>query len=465
MLRPLLITLALSASLAAGAPVAAAPPRHVPAPALYAGVFGGAHLVLGDWDIHQYSDAGVDAQHAPLVEVRVGFQFLRWLAFEAGATAIPFGANAPALGDLAGGDLSAVALHWTGDVLFSPFDGAWSPHVSIGAGGYQLVSGQLGADTDWDAHAGLGLRWMALDWLAVRADVHVGLTDSYSAGLAPLLDAALGVDFFVWRGGSDAPPDADSDGIPDDEDACRKRRGVLSAQGCPDADGDGIADGDDQCVQQPGPARFRGCPDSDGDGISDEVDRCPSQAGDEAHQGCAPPPDRDKDGFADGLDACPDEAGAGTLDGCPDADHDGIHDADDKCPQQAGTQKEQGCLPKAIQKKFSGTVSGINFETASAVIRPQSYNLLAEAVRVFKDYPSLHIEISGHTDDDGDDEANMRLSQARADAVLAFLVDKGIGKDRLRALGYGETRPVAPNKSLSGKAKNRRIEFKIVGSY
>ncbi len=99
--------------------------------------------------------------------------------------------------------------------------------------------------------------------------------------------------------------------------------------GKPDADKDGIPDDEDACPDEPGPESTMGCPDGDGDGIADKDDRCPDVAGLEALRGC---PDGDGDGVADIDDECPTEAGLANLAGCPDGDGDGIADKDDECP-------------------------------------------------------------------------------------------------------------------------------------
>jgi outer membrane protein OmpA-like peptidoglycan-associated protein len=229
----------------------------------------------------------------------------------------------------------------------------------------------------------------------------------------------------------------------------------------PDQDGDGVIDADDRCPAVAGVLEYGGCPDNDGDGIPDDVDRCPDVKGIAAEKGC-PPPDTDKDGIIDADDACPNEAGPVETKGCPDKDGDSVRDADDKCPDQAGVPEEAGCLPKAVQK-FSGSIKGITFAAGKATIAKSSNKTLDEAVAALAQYPSLRVEIQGHTDDQGPDDVNLKLSQDRAEAVKAYLVGKGIAAERLDAKGYGETVPVGDNKKAAGRAQNRRTEFKILG--
>jgi len=426
----------------------------LPNPALYLGLYGGYNLVFNGWDLDEDADAGVSPHSSPILGLRLGFQVNPHLALELGAGFIPYSGDA---------DAEGLAIVYRGDVLIHPFTGDWSPYLGLGAGLYQGASGDFGDDADWEIHYGIGLRGMLTRWLALRIEVRHNMTDSYEDGLAHLIEITGGFDFFVWSASSGPPPDTDRDGVPDAEDACRTVAGARTARGCPDADQDGITDNDDKCPNLPGPKINAGCPDTDGDGLADDLDRCPDQAGPTASDGCPPPPpDSDGDGLLDPDDACPEEAGPKDTLGCPDRDGDGILDRDDACPDTPGVVSEKGCLPQVIQSKFSGAIQGIYFGSGSARIKPRSFKVLDEAADLLAEYGNLRIEISGHTDNQGRDDRNLTLSQARADAVRQYLIDKGISGDRLVAVGYGETKPVASNNTGRGRAKNRRIEFKML---
>ena len=261
--------------------------------------------------------------------------------------------------------------------------------------------------------------------------------------------------------------DSDGDGVKDALDKCPKVKGDMKNGCAKDSDDDGIADMNDKCPKEAGPAP-EGCPqrDSDADGILDKDDQCPKQAG-VAPTGC--PPDRDGDGVPDAQDACPSIPGT-EANGCPpDGDGDGVFAADDKCPSEPETKNQfqdtDGCpaaLPKEVTK-FVGAIRGITFESGKSKIRKSSFRTLNQAVAVLKKFPGIRMEIDGHTDNQGDDTMNLDLSKARAEAVKAYLIEKGIDAGRLVAIGYGETKPTASNDTRAGRAENRRIEFRLIG--
>ncbi|HAF07985.1 MAG: OmpA family protein [bacterium] len=116
-----------------------------------------------------------------------------------------------------------------------------------------------------------------------------------------------------------------------------------------------------------------------------------------------------------------------------------------------------------LKKGGKITLRGINFESGKATILPESYPILDEAVKLLKDNPKVRIEVQGHTDSVGSERSNLLLSQARAEAVRNYLILKGIDPSRIVAKGFGELMPIADNATREGRAKNRRIEFLILG--
>lgn len=103
----------------------------------------------------------------------------------------------------------------------------------------------------------------------------------------------------------------------------------------------------------------------------------------------------------------------------------------------------------------------IEFETGSAIITVLGRKLLDETVPVIQEDRATRIEVAGHTDNVGDAPSNKRLSDLRANSVLAYLVAKGVARDRLSARGYGQEKPIADNGTVDGRARNRRIDFNV----
>jgi len=243
--------------------------------------------------------------------------------------------------------------------------------------------------------------------------------------------------------------------------------GLKVFSGCPDTDGDGIPDHLDKCPDVPGLAMFDGCPDTDGDGVPDHLDKCPDVPGLAIHDGC---PDTDGDGVPDHLDKCPDVFGLAIFDGCPDTDGDGIPDHLDKCPDVFGLAEFDGCpAPKLtevkimeIEKQMSNVTDVVEFETNKYVIKQKSFKDLDEIVKIMQAYPDSKFAIEGHTDDVGSDADNQVLSESRAYAMRQYFVDKGIDPARLTFVGYGELRPRDTNATPEGRARNRRVEIRLV---
>ena len=254
--------------------------------------------------------------------------------------------------------------------------------------------------------------------------------------------------------------DTDKDGIADNKDQCPLIAGIASFKGCPDSDNDGIQDSEDKCPTVAGVVGFKGCPDSDNDGIQDSEDKCPTEAGIAQFQGC---PDTDGDGIQDSEDACPTKKGIASFKGCPDTDNDGIEDKLDKCPTVPGVSTNNGCpeVKAEVKKLFEQALQGVQFESGKSVLKPTSFAILNNVVKIMKDNPTYRLYISGHTDNAGVATKNLTLSTERAAAVEKYLESKGIETSRVRSEGFGDTMPVADNATKDGKAKNRRVEFKV----
>ena len=218
--------------------------------------------------------------------------------------------------------------------------------------------------------------------------------------------------------------------------------------------------------------------DYDHDGLI-ATDKCPREPEDkdtfEDTDGC-PDPDNDQDGIPDKKDLCPndpeDKDGFQDEDGCPDPDNDrdGILDRVDKCPNEPetfnGFEDEDGCPDKGnviIQDNNIVILQKIKFKTNSAEILPESNPILDAVGTTIVHHPEFVLmEIAGHADERSSDAYNLRLTQDRVNSVMAALVQRGVGRDRLRSKGYGEYCPEDPASNEAAWEKNRRVEFKIV---
>jgi len=325
---------------------------------------------------------------------------------------------------------------------------------------------------------------------ALTLGIARGLTDGYGSP-----------DFRVFLGYNFTTPsddDLDGDGIKNSLDRCPANPEDFDQfedeDGCPerDNDKDGILDVNDKCPLQPEDIdQFEdedGCPDPDNDkdGILDDADRlgdrdCRNEPEDrdgfQDEDGC-PDPDNDNDKVLDVNDGPAGPEGFGTCmnipedmdgyedeDGCPDPDNDGdgILDADDRCPRDPNNLP--GCGLVEIGTCEILILEQVYFKYDKAIIDEQKSKPLLDAVAsVLNANPKIKlVEVQGHTDSDGDNAYNKRLSQRRADAVREFLVKKGaVEQGRLKGMGYGEEKPIDTNATPAGRQKNRRVQFYIL---
>jgi len=161
--------------------------------------------------------------------------------------------------------------------------------------------------------------------------------------------------------------------------------------------------------------------------------------------------------------------------GCPtDSDKDGVFDGIDQCPNtpESARVDKDGCPIEISEKEVelldTGkiTVRNIHFETAKWDVLPDSYSVLDEIGKILIQWPDLRVEVGGHADARGSDAYNLTLSEKRANAVLQYLLGKfpQINASQYTAKGYGESMPVATNKTAEGMALNRRVEFKVLNT-
>lgn len=328
------------------------------------------------------------------------------------------------------------------------------PSLHVG-GGYTWLGDESSAGT---VNAGLGLTYWFTETvgLSYRATYKHSFED-LRTDMPSHMQHFAGLTFKF--GGSDK----DGDGIYDKDDACPEEAGLPQFKGCPDTDGDGIENSKDSCPDVAGPAEFNGCPDTDSDGVADNVDACPDVAGLKAFGGC---PDTDGDGVQDKEDKCKDVKGPKENGGCPWPDRDGdkVLDKDDRCPDVAGTVANNGCpeVTEEAIKRLNDYAKTILFDSGKASFQQQTYPVLQAITAILKEYPTANFSIEGHTDSDGKDATNQKLSEDRAAAVKNYLVENGIAASRLTSAGFGESKPIDTNKTKAGKANNRRVEVKLV---
>ena len=141
-----------------------------------------------------------------------------------------------------------------------------------------------------------------------------------------------------------------------------------------------------------------------------------------------------------------------------DSDGDGVPDDADKCPDSPSDKPvdADGCTIVSV------VLEGVQFESNSSELTAGSSESLDKAVAAMNEYDTLRIEIHAHTDSMGEAAYNQQLSEKRANSVRDYMISKGIAANRMVAKGYGETEPVADNGTRDGRAKNRRVELKII---
>lgn len=306
--------------------------------------------------------------------------------------------------------------------------------------GEALLAVRYAVTQEWTITVGGGRRFTA-GYGSPNSRVFIGLGHQWVTG---------GV--YQW--------DYDNDGFIGARDQCPRESedldGFLDTDGCPDFDndGDGVPDTQDACPDAGGSDLAEvnpdGCPDDDidGDFIPNDRDECPEDPEDidkhEDSDGC-PDLDNDQDGILDVRDGCPDTPE--TVNGIVDTDG---------CPETEGQTV-------IVTDSRLEILQQVYFDTGRATIKKESFDILDAVVQVLRDNRDITLlQIQGHTDDRGNDAANLKLSQRRAAAVQEYLVEQGVSDDRLTNVGYGETSPIDSNDTREGRSRNRRVEFIIL---
>jgi outer membrane protein OmpA-like peptidoglycan-associated protein len=401
----------------------------------------------------------------------------------------------------------------------SPFvDLTWTPSINastqgfllFGAGVTRFSTPGIHETSSFGAHVGAGVRQMVSERLALRLEGRMQ-SERFEeqrgpAGAAgvPAYNgfATLGLSYFT---SGRAVRDTDGDGVTDRGDRCANtpRGAVVDTHGCPlDSDHDGVWDGLDRCPGTPAnvPVDVNGCVrDSDNDGVSDNLDRCPNTiantrvdatgcpivsdsdndgVGDLMDRcpgtptsarpvdasGC--PPDSDRDGVADYLDHCPNSPAGSLVDehGCPrDGDGDRVADNIDRCPNTpAGRAVDAyGCTIIVLPANAADQmVLRVQFVTNRSELVAASTIILDSVAVAINASPGSLWEVQGFTDIRGTVRANQILSQQRAQAVVDYLVSRGVDRASLTATGFAAERAVGSNATAEGQAANRRVQLR-----
>jgi len=299
----------------------------------------------------------------------------------------------------------------------------FTPFVLLGGGGETVITNSpfLETDTDAELHVGLGGRFELSQRVEVRLDARVGFFAGRTDSAAPSFETLLGIAYRFGQRGAGRSPARPTPHRP------------SKAPATVDRDSAGVLDASDNCPDRP--ADLDGVEKTEG-GPKENVNLAPTDA-----------PERSEDS---------------------DSASDGLPDSVDKCPlnpeTKNGFEDDDGCpdVVKPPSPPVTFTISGIRFQRGSARVSNRAETALDTAVLLLQANPGARIEISGHTDNQGNAAKNQALSQRRAESVKAYLVENGVDAGRLVTVGHGSTKPLASNDGPRGRRKNRRIEFRVL---
>lgn len=346
-----------------------------------------------------------------------------------------------------------------------------NPAVCAAAGA--LLAGGVGAVENKEAMAIGAVAGGLLGWWACNQQ-EKPLPDADGDGVPDKIDMCANTPAGTKVIDTGCPVDADTDmdGVADSADKCAAtpRGATVDSTGCvptADADGDGVTDMNDLCQNTPAGSIVlpNGCEmDSDGDGVPDSRDRCAGTptgikvAGD----GCAV--DSDGDGVSDILDRCPTTPSGAKVDsaGCEAAVKPEAPMSKNDTAKSAAAPAAKDMVKVPTEAGQSIVLKGVVFESSSAKLTRDSLATLNDVAEQLKQ-SGAKVEVSGHTDASGSPTVNRALSQRRAEVVMTYLASKGVPAENMTAKGYGPDAPVADNANAGGRAKNRRVELKVMG--
>lgn len=416
---------------------------------------------------------------APGIGLRAAGFLNRWIGVEGMYNQSSPKLESPAVGD---GSFSYLG----GGVILTPDRYRWTlPYITGGIGSAKVDrtpdNGSSTSASQSAVHFGAGIIARIGERFGFRLDGR-GVRYKQEEGPGRETD----VHAFLFSGGFTAffagkSRDTDVDGVPDKKDKCPESLtgAVVDASGCPvDSDADKVFDGLDKCPGTPAGAIVdaTGCPlDQDKDGVADGIDQCDSTAAGVVvdARGCGV--DSDKDGVYDGPDKCPGTPEGAVVDagGCPvDSDQDGVADGIDVCPATpAGATVNAGGCPvtptpyeRLMLQDWLIRLTDLPFVPDSSRILPGGMARLDSVAVAIRQWPMLRFEIGVHVDDQPPPAYRVPLSSQRAQAVARYLLDQSptLTSKNFTLTGYGDTEPLVKNTSAANRAKNRRVEIKVL---
>ena len=407
---------------------------------------------------------------------RVSYETKGWLGIEVAAGTTPTAEDVPANGQ------EYDFFHASGNLVLSPARHRWgTPYLFVGGGVARLKPASGTKEDTGGIEFGGGVKMWMTDAIGLRFEARdISFKPLQETGTQENFhNVVIGAGLTFAIGGT--PRDTDGDGVADKNDKCADtpKGATVDASGCPmDSDGDRVLDGLDKCPGTPKGATVdsTGCSsDADGDGIAEGVDQCPNTPKGAIVDSVGCPIDSDGDGVPDGIDLAAGTRFGAKVDslGRPlDGDGDGVPDGIDICPQTpAGIVVDTtGCSVEVIERETELLDTGlirlqdVNFETGKSTLLPESYTELDIVGGLMVKWPEIRMEVGGHTDSRGSAAKNQKLSEARADAVRTYIIQKYpmLDPKSLTSKGYGSTKPRAPNSSELGRAKNRRVELVVL---
>jgi OOP family OmpA-OmpF porin len=377
---------------------------------------------------------------------------------------------------------NATVTHLGGGLILTPQRYGWTlPYLYGGIGSIKVDRDLSGAKSSGACHLGVGAVFRAGERFGIRLDARdVSYKEEGGPGLPGRVNEfqiSSGITAF-WLG---RPRDTDADGVPNKNDKCpdTPKGAVVDRAGCPvDTDGDKIYDGLDKCPGTPPGAIVdaSGCPlDQDADGVFDGIDKCPDTPKGVLVDATGCSLDTDGDGVPDGPDQCPGTPKGAIVNaaGCPsDQDQDGVPDGVDTCPftpphtavNAGGCPIELSEHERDLMDDWVIRLTDVEFVPDSVGLTPEGMARVMEVGSVLAQWPMLKFEVGVHSDDTGEVARRQPLSHLRARGILQqiFAQYPSLNPKNYFYTGYGDTQPIASNKTAQGRAKNRRVEFRLI---